>query len=58
MSTRNQADIKFDPAKNEVVVVGRNGDEVFRRKKTAQTVGIANNIYFTEKYSGRDARDN
>lgn len=44
------ADIRLDRNSGEVYVIGKNGKEVFRRKKTPQTVSIAHDIYMVEKY--------
>lgn len=40
-------EIKRD--KNDVIVID-NGNEVFRRVATKQTIAIANDIYFAHKY--------
>lgn len=49
----NNVDIKTE--QNNVVVLN-NGNEVFRKPKTRQTVAIANDIYFYYKYKDKEIR--
>ncbi len=47
---KNKADILKDHATNEVVVIGKTGNEVFRKPYTEQFISIAHDIYMCEKY--------
>lgn len=49
---KNKSDIfsKVENGITFVVVIDKNGNEVFRREKNKQTISIANNIYMYHKY--------
>ncbi len=49
----NKADILKDHSTNEVVVIDKQGKEIFRKPYTEQFISIAHDIYMCAKYEER-----
>ena len=47
---KNKSDIIVDHSTNEVVVLDKHGNEVFRKPKSEQVISIAHGIYMYHKY--------
>lgn len=50
---KNKADILKDHDANEVVVIDKQGKEIFRKPYTKQFISIAHDIYMYAKYEER-----
>ena len=50
---KNKADILKDHDTNEVVVIDKQGKEIFRKPYTKQFISIAHDIYMCAKYKER-----